>query len=130
MIHELEEPNGKESWYKDFENCGVPITRCAYGFDPIVDGNLFNWNPIVTVTIESAEPAKEEMEQIKGLAGYLVEKFSFHPSEVKGMFAQGINTITFKKNSDGTWTFRRMTWTVGPTWHPIPGTLEELKERL
>jgi hypothetical protein len=130
MIHELEEPNGKESWYKDFEACGVPISRNAYGFDPIVNGNPFNWSPIVSITIESDEPTRDEVDQIGAMAGHLVEKFSFHPTDVKGMFAKGFNTITFKKNFDGTWTFRRMSWTQGPTWFPIPGTLEELKEKL
>lgn len=108
---------------------GIAVHSGGLRYDPILWMGIDPLTPVVAIWGESKIPTDEEIEAIKTIAQRKIDRF-FHLSEVKGLSARGANMITLFKKEDDTWTFRRMTWQIGPTWYPKPGTLEEIREEL
>ncbi|MEK7377252.1 MAG: hypothetical protein AABZ57_08875, partial [Candidatus Margulisiibacteriota bacterium] len=98
----------------------------GFAWDPI-QGLFSGATPFLAVYGGSEEPTPEEMGTIEKIVKKLAD--GWNSSLVKDFTAEGANTVTLKKQ-DGRWTFRRMTWRVGPTWHNSPGTLEEIAPKL
>jgi len=83
--------------------------------------------PLVAIWKESEEPTDQEISQL----AEIVETMAGHykPTAVHDFIVEGANMVTLRK-VNGKWTFRRMTWEMGPTWFLQPGTLEEIAAKL
>ena len=112
---------------------GIGLHRGGMNWDPLsptMDVFSQRLTPMVAIWPESEVPTPEEVESIVQIGKDKLKKALFHPSEIQGLSAPGANMATLFKRPEGTWTFRRMTWSVGPMWFPKPGTLEEIKEQV
>ncbi len=103
---------------------GVYVVR-GMGVDPAT-GALFSY-PLVALYHDTKTPTPEEV----GLLGEAVQRRAgrFLPGEIHDFTVEGANTAIFRKvdaADGGRWTFRKLTWTRGPTWYPKPGALREI----
>ncbi len=108
----------------------IPVVGGTRTFDQIspIFGN--GRAPIIAVHIDSHPPTDEEVSKIEDIGRAKISRL-FVPSEVHGWYADGARITILKKiDEKGIWTYRDSFWTVGPTWFPIPGSLEELEKRI
>lgn len=103
----------------DAENLGLPILAVgALAMDPIIEAFGPQRKDIFPLSIaqDSYTPTRDELLEIAQRAqGMRDEEKAMH---------------VIKKNPDGTWTYRRLSWTQGSTWYPIAGLLHVILERL
>lgn len=83
--------------------------------------------PICAIWEESEELTEEEVKRLGGIFTEIIQKQ--YPDATKDFKATSANMITFRK-VDGKWTFRRLTWEIGPIWYPIHGSLEEIGKNI
>lgn len=104
-----------------FEELGVPAH--SGGIYSIHFVLLKKENPRCAIFLGSAEPSLEEIAIFSKRLPEIIEFFKTDQTELDGV---QYNTITFKKNDDGTWTFRRLAWPPEfLTWFPKWVTLDE-----
>lgn len=115
----------KKATIKKLEKIGVLIHRGGFYFDAI--GYGLRMRPVCAMWHESEEPTKEEIDTLAEFVRKRLDEFS--PQDRHEFLVRGVNTTTVKKEN-GKWTFRHLTWDIGPTWHPEFGSLEEIKEKL
>lgn len=79
--------------------------------------------PFLAIYETTEDPTEEEMQQILELRQHIAMQFGASKESVD---ARGANMVTIKKEN-GRWTFRRLTWRVGPLWHPTVKTLADIQ---
>lgn len=94
------------------EGSGLAIHRGDLGFDVIAFGAMER--PVVALHETTEEPAPEEVAALVELAKQLT-RGSNRASAAEGYTLMMANTLTFRKR-DGRWSYRGLTWKVGPTW--------------
>lgn len=115
----------KQEVMDGLQEVGVHLHSGGFGCDSFA--SMMARLPLVAIWYESEEPTLEEMQV---LAAIVKERADlFRPSAVENFRVEGVNTVTLKKIG-GQWTFRRLTWTRGPTWSPRLGTIQQIRERL
>ena len=113
----------KESTIERLRRVGVFLHKSGFDYNPLL--GAFDKRPLCAIWHKSEEPTEKEIGILTEIVQEKIDKFN--PRAVEGFSIEGANTITFKKE-DGKWTFRRLTWSMGPTWYPKPGSLEEIRE--
>lgn len=113
----------KEKVLKQLKKIGVFVHRGGFDYDRV--GAMFNEYPVCAIWNESEEPTDEEIGLLAEIVRERLERYN--PAYVKNFCVEGANTVTFNKR-DGLWTYRKLTWRVGPTWHPQARSLREIKE--
>lgn len=104
---------------------GIYIHRGGFAYDATV--NMFEKRPACMLWHKSEHPNRDEIKELGAIVEAWFKKFGILRIP-EDFLEEGANTITFKKEN-GRWTFRKLTWKVGPMWYPKPGTLKEIKER-
>lgn len=82
--------------------------------------------PFLAIHESSEAPTPEEILIIGEIRKTIARKFGAQEDALCG---ESANMVTIAK-IDGRWTFRHMTWQVGPTWHPTTQTLEDIQNAL
>ena len=106
------------------EAIGVPIHKG--GLDGTNLTLALARNFFLAIYEDSEKPTEEELEQIEALRQHIATRFGASLEVKQGISA---NMVTIRK-TEGRWTFRKMTWTTGPSWHPETRTLEDVRNRL
>ena len=106
-------------WQMDAQTMGVMILSLAQGL--VVDSILETFGPVqhqqpLFISEISCEPTASELLEIAQKAGE--------------MSAQEKAGHVVRKLGDGTWTYRRLSWTQGVFWFAKPGPLHKILARM
>lgn len=115
----------KQGTIEKLKKIGVLIHQGGFYFSVI--GYGLRMRPVCAIWHESEEPTEEEINILAEFVRKRLDEFS--PRDRHEFLARGVNTTILKKEK-GKWTFRLLTWDVGPTWHPEFNSLEEIKKKL
>ena len=113
----------KEETVKTLQKAGVYLQSGGFNCDPV--SGMFGRSALCAIWHMSEEPTSEEMRLLRTLPAKIAETW-WNQSALKDNYsAEGANTITLYKK-EGAWTYRRMTWRTGPTWHQPADTLQNI----
>jgi len=97
------------------------------GFECNLIDAMSGYRPVCALWYESEEPTEEEITILERIVAKKLS--SFDREEVKGLAAEGANTVTLKKEN-GEWMFRRLTWTQRPLWSPKSSSLALIENEI
>ncbi len=107
------------SWQQEAEALGISVLAniARLQIDAILEVFGPQWGaPPLFIYEGSATPTQDELREIADKTQRLIsEKKAAH---------------VVKKLTDGTWTYRRLSWNQGPTWFPTPGPLHEILAKI
>ncbi len=97
----------------------IPVTTGCH--EGLALTSCFKQNPLVSVDVSSDTPTDEELELLKKYQSFVGKLYIPIVMERPFPGSTGHNTTIFKKTGTR-WQYRRITWTMGPTWIPEPAT--------
>lgn len=126
MSEETQKPTPREIELQNvLKDSGIAIHQSGFAYD--INTLLSDdYRPAIAIWGQSQIPTKDEIEKIKLFAEAFISDFE----STKDLSAIGISTHTLFKKDNGNWTFRNMTWQIGPTWYPIEGSLDSIGEHI
>lgn len=106
-------------WQQEAELLGLPIIESFVGaaIDPIIES--FGPQRKQAPLLLHAESMSLSQDELLELAQWSL-KFANKDKSAH----------VLKKLDTNLWTYRRLSWTQGPTWYPIPGPLHVILERI
>ena len=130
-------PEMNQEQFNRIQKARIPVNTGGWS-DGGMMGLAIGESPILMFDAGSqVMPTSAELTQLREIARKLIEG-SFRPQYVEKMMAKpliaasdgGYNTVLVRKMADGKkryWQYRRITWSVGPSWMPFTMIKEDWK---